>query len=318
MTANGSQTVLSTQEVESSDGSDSLAPESGTSMVHVASEEVVDTAAAAKAAMRVRVANTLEALLDAGAAAHGYAASAQSAVACTWEELTKKGTRAFLLDTASDASEKMRCAAEALVDATSERCDGVRRSAVERATGAADLAKTKAHEVGAAAQAVATDRKFQATAVSAASGAVALSTTGGATGLVAGGALGAAVGAVPALFTFGLSIPIGAAIGSGAGLMVGTAVGGTVGAVGGGAAGYGVCSKEEDIGKCADLVKTKATEATELVKGQSKAAYGRAMDAADFTKAKAYASAEYVAERASAARSSLAGRCGTGGAEVAD
>jgi len=50
---------------------------------------------------------------------------------------------------------------------------------------------------------------------------------GGAGGFMSGGALGAAVGLGGALFTFGLSIPIGAAVGSGAGLLTGTAVGGT-------------------------------------------------------------------------------------------
>merc|ERR1712216_568909 len=55
--------------------------------------------------------------------------------------------------------------------------------------------------------------------------------------LVAGGAIGAACGVVPALFTFGLSIPVGAVLGGAAGLCMGTVAGGTVGLVGGGAAG---------------------------------------------------------------------------------
>ena len=46
-----------------------------------------------------------------------------------------------------------------------------------------------------------------------AGGAAALGATGGATGLAAGSAVGAALGLVPAIFTFGLSIPVGAAIG---------------------------------------------------------------------------------------------------------
>merc|ERR1719511_197501 len=65
---------------------------------------------------------------------------------------------------------------------------------------------------------------------------------GGGLGLVAGGAAGAAVGLVPALFTFGLSIPVCAAIGSGAGACLGTAAGGTTGFVGGGVVGYGAYS----------------------------------------------------------------------------
>lgn len=52
---------------------------------------------------------------------------------------------------------------------------------------------------------------------------------GGGMGLMSGSALGAAIGVVPAIFTFGLSIPIGAAIGGGAGLAVGTTIGGVAG-----------------------------------------------------------------------------------------
>merc|ERR1712137_285060 len=63
------------------------------------------------------------------------------------------------------------------------------------------------------------------------------------------GVAGGIVGIVPALFTFGLSIPVFAAVGGGAGLCVGTAVGGTTGAVGGGAVGYGVYGKRAEIAK---------------------------------------------------------------------
>mmetsp|Transcript_17615 Transcript_17615/g.53422 ORF Transcript_17615/g.53422 Transcript_17615/m.53422 type:complete len:231 (-) Transcript_17615:111-803(-) len=86
------------------------------------------------------------------------------------------------------------------------------------------------------------DGKVQVTAASAVGGAMVLGTGGAVTGLLTGGAAGAACGLAPALFTFGLSIPLGAAVGSGAGLCVGTVIGGTVGLVGGGAAGYCACS----------------------------------------------------------------------------
>merc|ERR1712113_156540 len=62
-----------------------------------------------------------------------------------------------------------------------------------------------------------------------------------------GGALGAAVGVLPALFTFGLSIPCGAMIGSGAGLCLGTLVGGTAGVAAGGAAGHVAYEKRAEI-----------------------------------------------------------------------
>ena len=60
------------------------------------------------------------------------------------------------------------------------------------------------------AQELAGDRRVQVSAVTAGAGAATLGTAGAATGMLAGGAAGALVGVVPALFTFGLSIPIGA------------------------------------------------------------------------------------------------------------
>jgi len=80
--------------------------------------------------------------------------------------------------------------------------------------------------------------RLQVAAASAAGGAVALGLSGGAVGWVGGGFLGGAVGILPAFCTFGMSIPICAAVGSGAGFCSGLAVGGTTGLVSGGAAGY--------------------------------------------------------------------------------
>merc|ERR1711988_867581 len=57
---------------------------------------------------------------------------------------------------------------------------------------------------------------------------------GGTVGMATGGTIGAAIGVVPALFTFGLSIPVGAVVGGGLGMCAGS----TTGAFGGGAAGY--------------------------------------------------------------------------------
>lgn len=54
---------------------------------------------------------------------------------------------------------------------------------------------------------------------------------------------------MPAIFTFGLSIPIGAALGSGTGLCIGTVAGSTAGLVGGGAAGYGAQKHKAEIGE---------------------------------------------------------------------
>ena len=45
--------------------------------------------------------------------------------------------------------------------------------------------------------------------------------------------MGAAVGLVPAIFTLGLSIPVGAVLGSSLGLVSGSVLGGGTGALGG-------------------------------------------------------------------------------------
>merc|ERR1719499_925142 len=63
-----------------------------------------------------------------------------------------------------------------------------------------------------------------------------------------GGAVGAVIGLVPALFTFGLSIPFCAVIGGGCGGAIGTAVGGTAGGVVG-VSGYAAYTRREAIAK---------------------------------------------------------------------
>mmetsp|Transcript_26550 Transcript_26550/g.88021 ORF Transcript_26550/g.88021 Transcript_26550/m.88021 type:complete len:698 (+) Transcript_26550:37-2130(+) len=100
---------------------------------------------------------------------------------------------------------------------------------------------------------IAANKKVQVTAASAVGGAATVGVGGGATGLLAGGLAGAAAGVIPAIFTFGLSIPLFAAVGGACGLAVGTAAGGVAGLVGGGAAGYEVynrVSKGERASKC--------------------------------------------------------------------
>lgn len=82
------------------------------------------------------------------------------------------------------------------------------------------------------------DKAFRVSAASTAVGTVAGGAVGGGTGTVLGGMIGAVAGMGPALFTFGMSIPVAATIGSGVGLCIGTVSGATVGAVAGGASGY--------------------------------------------------------------------------------
>jgi hypothetical protein len=77
------------------------------------------------------------------------------------------------------------------------------------------------------------DPEFQTLCISTSGGAIVLGSAGGAFGCASGVVIGGSVGVVPALLTFGLSIPAGAAIGGGMGFCSGAAAG----AIGGGVAG---------------------------------------------------------------------------------
>merc|ERR1711953_1598047 len=69
-------------------------------------------------------------------------------------------------------------------------------------------------------------------------GAVTVGTGSAAGGAIVGGIAGGALGLIPAIFTFGLSIPIGATVGAAVGGTTGAVGGGTTVFVGGGALGY--------------------------------------------------------------------------------
>merc|ERR1719296_29528 len=133
---------------------------------------------------------------------------------------------------------------------------------VERATQVAAIAKRRTKEAAA-------DRGVQVAAASAVGGGVVVGAGGAATGFVAGGALGAAVGILPALFTFGLSIPLGAALGAGCGVAVGGAVGGTTGFAGAGAIGYGAYTKRAEIRGLIATMRTRLTAVTEGMKAKA-------------------------------------------------
>merc|ERR1719162_745069 len=104
-------------------------------------------------------------------------------------------------------------------------------------------------------------------AASAMGGALLVGAGGGAAGSVAGGLAGAAMGLPLALFTFGLSIPIGAMIGGGAGACVG-----------GGVAGYGYQRREqiktnvgsvvEKAGSCSNKLKEAASSSVARVRAR--------------------------------------------------
>eukprot|EP00443_Scrippsiella_acuminata_P030470 CAMPEP_0115184636 /NCGR_PEP_ID=MMETSP0270-20121206/9063_1 /TAXON_ID=71861 /ORGANISM="Scrippsiella trochoidea, Strain CCMP3099" /LENGTH=379 /DNA_ID=CAMNT_0002597725 /DNA_START=61 /DNA_END=1200 /DNA_ORIENTATION=- len=143
-------------------------------------------------------------------------------------------------------------------------------SAGGKATEMAQVTKVKTIEI-------ASDKQVQVTAASAAGEAAVGEIKGAAVGFATGGAVGAAVGVVPAFFTFGLSIPLFAAIGSGCGLATGAVVGGATGLVGGGATGFGVYTKRDAIGSSVTKTLSQVDSAAKVVKR-------RASDSADYVR----------------------------------
>merc|ERR1712087_193431 len=131
-------------------------------------------------------------------------------------------------------------------------------AAMRKTTKAVEATKAKTLQV-------VSDKEVQATAKVAAGGAVVVGTGGAATGFVAGGVIGAAVGVVPAIFTFGLSIPVMAMVGSGIGVSAGSAVGGTTGAVAG-AGGYRAYTNRELIRSSVASMYGKACSSAKSLK----------------------------------------------------
>merc|ERR1711957_757091 len=117
-----------------------------------------------------------------------------------------------------------------------------------------DRASERATRLKAGALKTVSDPRVQVTAAAALAGSATLGTAGGTVGVAVGGVVGAAVGIVPALFTFGLSIPVCAAVGAAVGGGTGATVGGTTGLVGGGAAGYYGYAHKDDIRQGATCV----------------------------------------------------------------
>lgn len=140
-------------------------------------------------------------------------------------------------------------------------------------------------------QALATDPTIHVTVAGAVSGAVVLGASGGGAGLVTGGVIGAACGVVPAVFTLGLSIPVGFVVGSGTGFWMGTATGGAAGAVGGGALGYtGYCafSRKAEIlstaRSCANFVSQSGAASAGFMKANLFGSTGVTRESADSRK----------------------------------
>jgi len=126
----------------------------------------------------------------------------------------------------------------------------------------AENAKSRADVLATRSKAFAADKPVTA---STASGAALGGTGGGVAGLATGAVAGAAAGLPLALFTFGLSVPVGAAIGGSAGVAVGATVGGTAGAVSGAAVGYGY-EQRDQINAGLDSAKARAAACTNYVK----------------------------------------------------
>jgi len=215
--------------------------------------------------------------------------TATGMVAWTVAEVKGKGVRTCAFEAARVAGIKTQALAGAAKLQTGHLLHEGKSKAITLAAGAREVAKNKS---------------FQTTAASAAGGAVTLGTTGGVAGLATGTAVGAAVGVPAAFFTFGLSIPIGAAIGGTCGMVTGAAAGGTVGAVGAGAAGYGAYQKRDQITSVVSSSRNQiASVASKTMTSVN--------DSAGFAKEKAVASAEYVKDRACVVRTRLVGG-GTG------
>lgn len=158
----------------------------------------------------------------------------------------------------------------ATANATQARAKAATSAANAKLNEFVDVAATKTKELGT----FATTTRTGVTSTSALAGGAVGGTTGGVFGSVAG----AAVGVVPAVFTFGLSIPVCAMVG----MCAGTTVGGIVGAVGGGAVGFGgftykremrdtAQSAWEKTSKSVVCLKTKASEKALDMKASAKA-----------------------------------------------
>eukprot|EP00929_Paragymnodinium_shiwhaense_P111337 TRINITY_DN7925_c0_g1_i1.p1 TRINITY_DN7925_c0_g1~~TRINITY_DN7925_c0_g1_i1.p1 ORF type:complete len:554 (+),score=125.55 TRINITY_DN7925_c0_g1_i1:86-1747(+) len=140
---------------------------------------------------------------------------------------------------------------------------------------AAEDVKTRAEIMVDRSRTLAKNRPLTA---STAGGAAIGSSAGGVAGVAAGTVAGAAAGLPLALFTLGLSIPVGAVMLGTAGGAVGVTVGGTAGAVSGGVVGYGYQNRDQinagiDGAKgralaCRDYVKETAIASKDAVMGR--------------------------------------------------
>lgn len=240
------------------------------------------------------------------AAANHVATKGHESIGCVKDTASRKfvapikGRLSSVLTVVSDAKAAALAHLTSACSAATSTYASIKKDGLRsRAVHTAQRAKAAASDIAEGAQGIAKDKSFQATAVSAVGGAVAVGAGGGVAGLATGTVVGAALGIIPALFTFGLSIPMGAVLGGGTGLITGVAAGTTIGATGGAALGYGVHSKRKEIADAASHTLTKVGES------------------AAYAKETATASANYVKQRAAVVRARLVGSS-TGGTEGAE
>lgn len=144
--------------------------------------------------------------------------------------------------------------------------------------------------------------QFKTITIVSAGGAVTLSAVGGAFGCATGIVTGSLVGVVPALFTFGLSIPVGATVGGTAGLVIGATAGGATGAAGGGVAGFGGHRYRKEIGAGVLTIKKSANGGVRSVKifvcDTQKAAKVQATKQIEFARVKMCTGVDVIKEKA--------------------
>lgn len=213
-------------------------------------------------------------LQQATASAAGVVETAKELKDKAYEDVKTRGLRTC----ASEAVESARQVAGETAAAAKSAAKASAEGARKRAGQAAATATVKAQELKVATGEVVARPDVQATAGAAAVGTVTGGAAGAATGAVAGAAVGGAVGVPLALFTFGMSIPIGAVLGAGAGAVVGIGGGAAFGLVAGGAAGYGAYNKKDEIRGAGANVLGKAADGAAFVKGQALTRVGYARD----------------------------------------
>eukprot|EP00441_Pelagodinium_beii_P040301 CAMPEP_0197635874 /NCGR_PEP_ID=MMETSP1338-20131121/11566_1 /TAXON_ID=43686 ORGANISM="Pelagodinium beii, Strain RCC1491" /NCGR_SAMPLE_ID=MMETSP1338 /ASSEMBLY_ACC=CAM_ASM_000754 /LENGTH=354 /DNA_ID=CAMNT_0043208007 /DNA_START=12 /DNA_END=1076 /DNA_ORIENTATION=+ len=161
----------------------------------------------------------------------GFAGGATSGCFVAYFRTEIRNTSVYICAKLYDVYDILVLRPAGAIKATNRRvCDGVRNST--------EYTKAKAQATATFVKESAADRRVQVSAAGAGLGATACGTAGAATGACIGGSVGALVGLVPAVFTFGLSIPIGAVVGGSAGVMLGGAVGTSAGFAGGGAMAF--------------------------------------------------------------------------------